>query len=106
MTRDERIDLYRRMIEMSEEAIAFDSDHIMTLNEIIADCRREDRRLVEYVWSKGVVTADEMRLFNKGFMSRETKDWIKCRRRAYKCRSRSRKSLEYWTKELKRESGR
>lgn len=86
-----------QVIEINEKLIKRSTEDIEELNRELAQQRKKDREFVAWVWSSGVVVEWEMRHYNKGYKSEETKKLIK--RRAFEYRFR--KSLESYNEKYR-----
>ena len=71
-------------------------------NKDIKRIREEDKRVVEYAWSRGVVTEYEYVLFVKGFESVDMKNAKKERARYYARRKKDMLNLKHYEIELKK----
>lgn len=97
MTDKEYREMLEKVIETNERIITSSTKDIERYNKELAEQRKIDREMVEYIWSKGVVDEFEMEIYNKNYQSKETKEIIK--RRAFEYRFR--KSLERHNKKYK-----
>lgn len=102
MKREEIEKVYKKIIESTERSIEWSNKEIEWLNKQIKRSKEEDKKLVEYVWSKGVLERMDMEVFGKDFIGAETKDWLKQRDRQYRSRAKDRKRLENYKKTLTR----
>lgn len=82
-----QIEFYKRMIGYAENSLEFNKRQLKR-------GRKHDRELVEYVWSRGVVTEWEMRLFHKNYKSEEVKKLEKEARYERKRIRKYRKDIE------------
>lgn len=97
---------YREYIErvytMNEDLIASTTNDIKAYNKELAEQRKKDREMVEWVWSSGVVTEWEMKHYNKDYQSEDTKKIIKHRAFNYRFRKSLQKHNEFYRQELAR----
>ena len=93
MTREEIREVYEGMVESYKRWIEHDADEIKWANDMLKITREDDKRLVEYIWSKGVLTEWEMERYTKAFTGTETKYYLKERARYYRERARDRARL-------------
>lgn len=100
MTREGLEATYRMLVKISTGLIESSDKEIKWLNKRIAEQRKEDRELVEYVWSKGVVTKHDMEVFTKDFKSSEMKELLKMRDREYAWRDKQRKAVKRYSAAL------
>lgn len=91
---EKQIEYYKHNVEWCTEQIAWETS-------MLEKYRKTDRELVEYVWSKGVVTKVEASIFHKGYQSEDTKQALKFRRKYYLWRKKSVKTLAEYEKKLK-----
>ena len=64
---------YEGQIEFAKKMIGYAENHLAFAKRQLARERKSDKEFVEYIWSRGVVTETEMRLFcKKGYKSNET----------------------------------
>lgn len=84
------------MVRTAEQFIESSSNEIEWLNKQIAEQRKKDRELVEYVWSSGVVDRVEMMIYTKDYKSEAMKKLLKRRDYEYRMRREFRKSAERW----------
>lgn len=96
------IELKRLILDTWENCIDSDNKSIAFANEMLKSQRERDRELVEWVWSKGVLTKLDMEVFTKDFKSSETKYWEKDRRHWYRERAKNIKRAEDARKSLER----
>ena len=97
MTRAEINAIYERLVKSATELVESSDKEIKWLNERIKEQRKEDRKLVEYVWSSGVVTRLDMEVFTKDFKSSEMKELLKQRDREYAWRDKQRKAVKRYS---------
>ena len=100
MTREEIRDFYEKQVAFYKAQIEWSSDQIKWANDELKESRERDRRIVESVWGKGVVTEEEMKLFTKDFQGRDTKYFIKDRAWSYRKRAKDRRRLKEYEKRL------
>lgn len=100
MTAEYFADYFRKMVTFYEGQVKFWSDQIEYYNKSLKRYRKEDREIVEYVWSKGPLTEQDMRIFGKDFKGKDTEMYLMMRRRAYGARKSDIESLENARKQL------
>lgn len=104
-SRNEWAGVYKRAMDFDKKMIAFAEKDIERLNREINRCREEDKRIKEYVWSKGVLTKIEMEIYGKkNYKSVEMEKLERERQRAYRDRKRWERQYrldvseyEYWS---------
>jgi hypothetical protein len=86
---------YKHQVEFDEQEIAWD-------NEQLKRSRKEDRELLEYVWSKGPLTEWHKAIYGdpKKYQSPETKKILASRRRWYRMKKRDLRNLQDYQKRL------
>ena len=78
----------RRMLHSANETIKF-------YTELLKDSRKDDRRHLEWVWSRGVLDELEMEIYNvKNYAGSETRRLLKMRASEYRWRNK----LKHWIK--------
>lgn len=65
-------EFYEKEIEFANKMIGYDERHLEFIKGQLKRERKADKELVEYVWSKGVVTKFEMEIYTKEFKGTET----------------------------------
>lgn len=89
-------EFYEKQVEWCKRDIDFSDRHIKTMNELIAMERKEEKRIVEYVWRRGVLTDIQMRIYanpKKPYKTEEHKQYEKDRNREYRRRRESKRNL-------------
>lgn len=66
----------------------------------IAEARKDDKQLVEHIYSKGPLTAMDYRLFGNNFQSTETKKLIAQRRHIRRQIKKYEAKVVYYTKKV------
>lgn len=92
---------YEKQVAWYKEQIEWENKHIAWLTRDIEDGRKRDREMVEWVWSKGVLTEWQMKTYGdpKKYESADTHERVLMRRRAYRSRKYNMKKLaEYEAK--------
>lgn len=86
---------YREQIEWNKKVIGWCNREIEYLTRELERSRKDDRELVEWVWSKGVVTEWEIRTYGNGskYQSTETHKNLLARRREYLKRKKANKEI-------------
>lgn len=96
-------EFYKEQVEWYKKQIEWDNKQIAWITKEIEDGRKRDREMVEWVWSKGVLTEWQMRAYGnpKKYESADTHERILARRRAYRSRKHNMAKLtEYRVKLL------
>ena len=85
------------MVKHFQQMLEVDEWELDNIKKDLARYREEDKKLVEHIWAKGVVTRLDMEIFCvENFMGADTKETLRKRSRVYRDRSYHRKQLEYW----------
>lgn len=96
-------EFYEKQVDFYTKEIEFDDKQIAWANEDIKRERESDRRLYEWVWSKGVLTKWDMKWYGMPlaqFKSHNTRKYINDRARYYRHKKKDIKKLEYYKKQL------
>lgn len=88
------------VIKMNEELIRGSTDDIKMFSKEIAEQRKKDKEMVEWVWSSGVVTEWEMNYYNKDYKSDTTRKLMNRRAWEYRFRKRLENSNREWKEML------
>lgn len=99
------IDFCKKALEQTYKSLDFDNRQIEWHNKYIKECRQKDRELVEWVWSKGVVTENQMKWFNKDYKSVDTIYHLRQRNYYYRSRKKNKERIEYYKKQLNKMGG-
>lgn len=102
MTRAEMREFAENQVDFYKRQIEFDGGQIEYINYELKRSRQADKELVAYVWSKGVVTESDMRIFTKDYTSTETKKLICKRARAYRSRKHNEQMLVKYQNEVEK----
>lgn len=81
-------EFYKDMIEENDREIAY-------LTECLRESRASDRKMVKWVWSRGVVTAWEMEYYSH-YESDDTRKYRLEREREYRDRRKNKQMLKYY----------
>lgn len=100
MTSETMRNFYNTMIRHYTHNIEFCSGQIEWYTGQIQRSRAKDKEMVEWVWSKGVLTSFEARIYTKDYQSTETKKLIKERAKHYRDRKQSERRLAEYTRLL------
>lgn len=88
-----------RQIEWYKKQIEHDTEDISFINYELKKSRDEDTKIKEHVWSKGVITELDMKIFGSEYVGSRTKKLLEERTRAYRIRKNNgnwlRKYKEY-----------
>lgn len=98
---NERDRFNRSQVEWYKKQIAYNDQEITWLTKQLTASRAEDKKMTEYVWSKGVLTKIEMEIWGdpKKYESNDTHQYKLQRRREYLRRKHNMKMLaEYEAK--------
>lgn len=96
MTNKEIRNWYEHQIEWYNKVIGWCNRNIEYLTRQLERNRKDDREMVEWVWSKGVVTEWEIKTYGSKYQSAETHKNLLARRREYLERKKAyRKIAEY-----------
>ena len=101
MTHEEIKEFYTRQVEFYKKEIEFDNGQIEWETKDIERERKNIERLREYVWSKGVLTYYEMKIWgDKNYKSPDMRRAINTRKRWYTRRKKDIEALERYTRLL------
>lgn len=100
MTIQEMKEFVERQIAYYTRSIEFDNSQIEYYNREIKRERKRDKELIEAVWSVGVVTDIDIKIFKPGFVGVECKKAMKERSYYYRSRKKHIANLERYKKEL------
>ena len=95
----EMYDFAIRQVAFYENMVDYDNKDIEFCNWQIKRSREEDRKMVSYVWGRGVVTEWEFNFYNKNYAGSETKANINRRAKAYRSRKHHAAMIEKYKKE-------
>lgn len=101
MTRAEIRLFILKQIAYYKDAIAYDTREIEFLNKQIKRERIESKKMLEFVWSHGVVTAFEMEIYTPNYKTSELKKAERDRAKAYRWRQKHIERLHKYENELK-----
>ena len=96
-------EFYEKQVDFYTREVEFDNKQIEWANRDIQRERESDKRLYEYVWSKGVLTEWEYRCYGmpiNQYKSHSTKKYINDRARYYRHKKKDIRKLEYYKKQL------
>lgn len=88
------------VIKMNENLIEGSTKDIKMFSKEIAEQRKKDREMIEWVWSSGVVTEWEMNYYNKNYKSDATRKLMNRRAWEYRFRKSLEKSNREWKEML------
>ena len=101
MTREQMREFYESQVKFYKKSIEYSTNHIGFLTGQLERSRKEDRELVEWVWSRGVVDKFEMQIYGTGkYQSTETHKLLLERRREYLRRKKEEAKLQKYEKLL------
>ena len=95
----EMYDFAISQIAFYENMVDYDNRDIEFYNWQLKRSREEDRKMVAYVWGRGVVTEWEFNFYNKNYAGSETKYNINRRAKAYRSRKHHASMIEKYKKE-------
>lgn len=102
MTTAEMIAYYKRSIEYFKRSIEYDTREIEYLNKEIKRQRAESKRMVNYVWSFGVLKKYELEIYTADYKNTELKKAERDRAKAYRSRKRYEAYIRKYEKELQK----
>ena len=102
MTTAEIIAYYKRSIEYFKRSIEYDTREIEYLNKEIKRQRAESKRMVNYVWSFGVLKKYELEIYTADYKNTELKKAERDRAKAYRSRKRHETYIRKYEKELQK----
>lgn len=102
MTTAEMIAYYKRSIEYFKRSIEYDTREIEYLNKEIKRQRAESKRMVNYVWSFGVLKKYELEIYTADYKNTELKKAERDRAKAYRSRKKYEAYIRKYEKELQK----
>lgn len=95
-------EFYENQVAWYKHNVEFDEQEIAWENEQLKRSRKEDREMVKWVWSKGVLTEWQMKTYGnpKKYQGTETKKILANRRRWYRMKKRDLRNLQDYQRRL------